>query len=534
MYNIDQGDDAMAGIYRLLMSIFLALAVASCGGSGDGFGNNNPPPDSDWQAGVFLDESTYALRCAMPGNSINVVTCQAKPDLQGSVRDENNFLRSWSNRTYLWYNEIVDRDPGNYNDPLAYFDLLKTTALSPTGAAKDKYHYARGSLAYCQLSQGGVSAGYGAVWAILDPYPPNRVVVVAYTEPNTPATDNVLLRGAEVLEVDNVAIADGNADALNAGLFPSALNESHTFTIRDPGGAIRSVTMVSQAITSAMVQNVDVIDTPTGKVGYMTFNYHRAPAEAELIDAINQLNAGGGIDDLVLDIRYNGGGYLDIASQLAYMIAGAGPTAGRNFELMQFNDKYPATNPVTGQPLQPTPFHDETLDFSVPAGQALPTLNLSRVFVLTGHGTCSASEAIINGLRGAGVQVIQVGSTTCGKPYGFYAQENCGTTYFTIQFRGVNDANFGDYTDGFSPSAVDDGEANVLGCAVADDYSEQLGNPAENRLEVALAFQAGQGCIAPVGDAPSGTAAKPALDFSAVDGVVPRSLFDSNRIMRRP
>jgi C-terminal processing protease CtpA/Prc len=450
------------------------------------------------------------------------------------VLDENNFLRSFSNRTYLWYDEITDRDPGNYNNPLTYFDLLRTTALSPTGAPKDKFHFTYDSLEYCQLSQGGVSAGYGASWAILEASPPNRAIVVAYTEPNTPATANNLLRGAEVLEVDGAAVSDGNANVLNAGLFPSALNEAHTFTIRDPNGTIRSVTMTSQQITNAMVQNVDVINTPTGDIGYMTFNYHRAPAEEELIDAINFLNQGPGIDDLVLDIRYNGGGFLDIAAQLAYMIAGPVPTAGRTFELTQFNDKHPVTNPITGRPIEPTPFHDETLGFSVVPGQPLPTLNLSRVFVLTGPGTCSASEAVMNGLRGVGVEVIQIGSTTCGKPYGFYAQENCGTTYFTIQFRGVNEANFGDYTDGFTPVAVDDGEAQVRGCQVADDYSEQLGNPAENRLEVALAYQAGLGCVAPIGAAPGDAAAKPALRFNAVDGVVPRSPFDSNRIMRRP
>jgi len=291
--------------------------------------------------------------------------------------------------------------------------------------------------------------------------------------------------------------------------------------------------MTSTQITNAMVQNTQVIATPTGNIGYMTFNFHRSPAEAELIDAIDMMNTGAGIDDLVLDIRYNGGGFLDIAGQLAYMIAGAGPTAGKDFETLQFNDKHPVTNPVTGQPISPTPFYNTTLDFSVPPGQALPTLNLSRVYVLTGPGTCSASEAIMNGLRGADVEVIQIGATTCGKPYGFYEQPNCGTSYFTIQFRGVNDKNFGDYTDGFVPSAVDDGQANVLGCTVADDYTQQLGDVGENRLEVALAHQAGMGCITPVGVNP-GVLGKPEFAQDSSDGIVRRSPFDSNRIMRRP
>jgi hypothetical protein len=75
------------------------------------------------------------------------------------------------------------------------------------------------------------------------------------------------------------------------------------------------------------------------------------------------------------------------------------------------------------------------------------------VFVLTSADTCSASESIVNGLRGAGVTVHLVGSTTCGKPYGFYPQDNCGTTYFAIQFQGVNFLGFGDYADGFTPPA---------------------------------------------------------------------------------
>src|SRR5207237_2650924 len=90
-------------------------------------------------------------------------------------------------------------------------------------------------------------------------------------------------------------------------------------------------------------------------IGYMLFNDQLATSEAALISAVNTLKAGG-ITDLILDIRYNGGGFLDIASEAAYMIAGTGPTAGQTFELQQFNSTYPSTNPVTGNPITPTPF----------------------------------------------------------------------------------------------------------------------------------------------------------------------------------
>ncbi len=224
-------------------------------------------------------------------------------------------------------------------------------------------------------------------------------------------------------------------------------------------------------------------------VGYLSFTDHIAPAEKALLDAITTLHDGG-IKDLVIDIRYNGGGYLDIASELAYMVAGPGPTAGQTFYNQQFNAKYPSTNPVTGEPLTPTAFHTQTLGLSVTAGQALPTLNLSRVFVLTGPSTCSASEAVMNGLRGVNVQVIQIGTTTCGKPYGFYPQDNCGTTYFSIQFEGVNDMAFGDYADGFVPGGV------FKGCTVADDFTAMLGDPVEGRLAAALAYRSNGACPA--------------------------------------
>ena len=150
------------------------------------------------------------------------------------------------------------------------------------------------------------------------------------------------------------------------------------------------------------------------------------------------------ITDLVLDLRYNGGGYLDIANEMAFMIAGPTAASGQTFSLQQWNDQHPSINPVTGQAISPRRFHESAQGFSAAEGAALPYLSLSRVYVLTTSETCSASEAIMNGLRGIDVEVIQIGSTTCGKPYGFYGLENCGTTYFTTQFRGVNAKGYGD------------------------------------------------------------------------------------------
>ncbi len=516
---------------QFALAVVLAVLTAGCG-------DDRAPAyrgNSGWVAGVFQPAVGFRASCESPRPGTNPATNEPYPDVQGSALDENNFLRSFSDETYLWYSEIADRNPALFSDPIQYFNGLKTDALTPSGLAKDRFHFTVDSESWFNLSQSGVSAGYGAQWIILSAVPP-RDILVAYTEPNSPATSPsvALARGARVLSVDGFDIdtdTDAGIDALNAGLFPSTLGATHSFMVQDVGASeSRLITMTSAAIESEPVKNVQVLETPTGRVGYMVFNDHIATAELGLVNAVNQLNEDDGIDDLVLDMRYNGGGFLAIASELGFMIAGPTATEDRTFELVQFNDKSPNTNPLSGRAVVPTPFYDTTLGppFNAPANEPLPALDLTRVFVITSESTCSASEALMNSLRGIDVEVIQIGTTTCGKPYGFFPQDNCGTTYFTIQFRGVNDKSFGDYPDGFSPANTPTtAGVSVVGCSVPDDFSAALGDPSERRLSAALTYRDDQTC--PALDAPIGS--KSVAHPVAADGVVPKSPWKTNRIM---
>ncbi len=206
------------------------------------------------------------------------------------------------------------------------------------------------------------------------------------------------------------------------------------------------------------------------KVGYIAFNDHVLTAEGQLRDAITSLKTQG-VSDLVLDLRYNRGGYLFIASQLAYMVAGEALTANKTFERLQYNDKRASETNRSA-----TPFFNCMLNLNDSScGASLPSLDLERVYVLSGPGTCSASEAVINGLRGIDVQVVIVGGTTCGKPFGFTAKDNCGISYFPIEFKGVNAKGNGDYEAGFTAT-----------CPASDDFDHPLGDPAERLLSIAL------------------------------------------------
>ncbi len=503
----------------LLLCLAAAPLLSSCGSS------ESTTESTGYKAGVFAPASTFVAKCQAPRSGTDPSTGKAFPDKPGTANDEKAFLRSWTNDFYLWYREVPDRDWGAVAKPIDYFDLLKTSATTTSGKAKDQFHFTYDTDAWVALSQSGVEVGYGIQWVIQGT--PPRSAIVAYTEPGSPAPAD-LKRGASVVTIDGVDVANGSdTNTLNAGLYPSKAGETHTFAVLDLGATSpRTITLTAAVVTSTPVQNAGIVSGTGGQVGYMLFNDHIATAEVGLIDAINQLKASN-VSDLVLDIRYNGGGYLDIASELAYMIAGPGPTAGKTFERTMFNDKYATTNPITGGALTPVAFHDKAEGFSAPAGQALPFLGLSRVFVLTSANTCSASEAVINGLRGVDVQVIQVGSTTCGKPYGFYPQDNCGTTYFSVQFQGVNQKGFGDYADGFVPAGT--AATGLPGCQVADDLFHALGDPQEARLAAALHYRSSQTCPGASGavaaDGTSGTVAREGRTF--------KSPWRENRILSR-
>lgn len=481
--------------------VLSASFAAGCGGGGGSSGTVGVPS----AVSEIGASSSYAQQCD-PTNPNAPAGSKT-----GSLSIEKQWVRAYLNEAYLWFDQVptISSDSSAYSGAMtsltasnvpapldAYFQALKTPQLTASGAKLDKFSFTYSTTDWNAFAQSGQSGGYGADIAMLARTVP-RKAVVAYTDPNTPAYNAPvnLRRGTEILFVDGVDLVNDATQTgvtkLNAGLFPK-LGETHTFVVRDVGAtATRSITMTAQTITSTPVQNVQTLATASGKVGYLQFNDHIASAEQSLINAIAKFKADG-VQDVVLDMRYNGGGYLFIASELAYMIGGSSRTytngKSRVFEKLSYNSKRLAD---TNASSSTTPFYSQACILNssnqCTSTTVLPTLGLSRVFVLTQAGTCSASESVVNGLRGVGVDVKLIGGTTCGKPYGFTAKDNCGVSYFPIEFKGVNEVGFGDYSDGFSPT-----------CVVADDFSQPLGDAGEAQLAVALKYQSTGACPSPV------------------------------------
>lgn len=419
--------------------------------------------------------------CAQPRTGVDR-TNTPYFDQQGTVAHERWFLKSWLEDTYLWYHELPAIDPENYPTAIAYFDAMKTPLLTASGRPKDRFHFTYPTEQWEAMQQAGVSLGYGITWSRNSGSAP-RYWFVSMVEKDSPGAAAHLQRGAQLLTIDGLDFVNGHdkasVDVFNAALSPATAGEKHRFGLRF-GGASFEVEMAAQDVFADPVQNVAVLDTPGGKVGYLTFNSFNAVAESELVDAFTQFQEAG-VTDLVLDMRYNGGGLVYLAAELSYMIAGPQQTKDKTFEKFLQNDKQGSLGTV--------PFIGKAIGFSARGplrpGTPLPTLGLKRVTVLTTGGTCSASEAVVNGLRGVDVEVNLIGGTTCGKPYAFTPMPNCGTTYFAVQIQGVNAKDFGDFADGFAPT-----------CTVADDLARALGDPGEGMLSTALSYRSGQACPA--------------------------------------
>ena len=153
----------------------------------------------------------------------------------------------------------------------------------------------------------------------------------------------------------------------------------------------------------------------------------------------------------------------------------------QTFTELVYSDKRGAENIAYPFPTQTFGIAENFSD-----GFPLPNLELSRVYVISSNNTASASESLINGLRGIDFEVILIGSSTTGKPYGWIPKDNCGTTYSTIQFKSANAKGFGDYADGFIPSVMDNGADQVSGCLVYEDIKHQLSDPDEKMLATAI------------------------------------------------
>lgn len=477
--------------YKTILSIAVSTALlAGCGGSGS---STQPPtqkntspvtttapkgPDSTWTQDEYTVSSTFLNYCATPRIGTDKYTNnQPYPDKEGSEMHEKMWIRSYSHETYLWYDELEDNDPAPFNTVETYFDQLKTTSVTESGKLKDEFHFTDTYENYFKSQQAGFSSGFGIRWEFVASRPP-RKLIAKHIQPLSPADLAEVKRGYSLVKIDGVDVVNDNTQAgvnkMTAALFPKEDREIE-FIFEDLEGNTNTLMLTPADFDKTVVENTQIIKHGDKKIGYLQFNEFVVQAKDKLVEAFTQFS-NEEIDELVLDIRYNGGGRIDIAAQLAYMIAGD-HASGRPFLVSTRNDKRTADNVSYGFDSQ---------------DNSLPSVHKKKIYILTTRGSASASEAIINGLRGVDVEVLLIGDDTRGKPYGYLPTINCDNVYYTVQFKGANAKGFGDYENGLiiTPPSDITGEqgldANVPGCKVADDFNNALGSDKEGLLAGAL------------------------------------------------
>nr|MBX2885925.1 hypothetical protein [Granulosicoccus sp.] len=228
------------------------------------------------------------------------------------------------------------------------------------------------------------------------------------------------------------------------------------FTVRDSTGISRELSLTSTNFQIPTVMQRSEITQGADTIGYLMFDSFLETSRTELIDAFDAFDAAG-INELILDLRYNRGGRVDIAALLASLILGQ--TGNEQiFTTFALNNKYEALN-------QSINFPTSTVETS-----------LNRVVVLTTEESCSASELIINGLEPF-MDVVVIGAATCGKPYGSVGREACEKQMNALQFEFVNANGVGGYYQGIAAD-----------CQVADDVDHGLGDQSEGLLSAGLAY----------------------------------------------
>ena len=490
--------------FRLFAGALTLALLAACGGGSDApaAGTTGATPPSN-PANTTADTSTQttslnstatlptlgytaasvAQQCVAPRKGDGFT------DVQGTIETEKKWVRAHMDETYLFYKDVPVVDAARFipsayegsvfNTLRAYFSALLTPKVTASGNDVDQFSFVAPTQTRTN-QQAGISSGYGISFARLDDGASTSTVVIRVlrVEPNSPGELAGVQRGDTVKSVDGVDINDktqAGQEKLDAGLNPGVAVKTTTFGLQAAGSQVidEVVVVSSTSITTTPVEIAKTLKVGSSKVGYLALNsFSAVTAQTPLINAMKQFKSDG-VNDLVLDLRYNGGGIVLLANQLSYMIGDA-KLKDKIFEKSVCNDK----NPFDACK-QPTPFIDVTIGDNannVAPGKDIPQLGLKRVFVLTTGSTCSASESVINGLSPY-LEVIRIGGTTCGKPFGFIVQDNCGTSYAALQIKVANANGFAEYEDGFKPT-----------CTVADDLSKHRGDPAELMLASAVNY----------------------------------------------
>ena len=373
-----------------------------------------------------------------------------------SVTSQNMYVRDVMQDLYLWYAAMPQVNAASFPSPEAYLEAVRYRPLD------NSFSYITSAASSDAFYSDSQFIGFG--FSTLLSGAELRVLQV-FGE--SPASEAGLARGDQIIEIDGrtveALVASGG---IGTAFGPSEVGASSEVLFRSRAGAERRERMTKRLVTIPTVSVTRVFDVAGRKVGYVFFRNFVRPSFAALDEAFASL-AEAGVSELVLDLRYNGGGLVDVAVHLGSLIGGV-LTAGQPFATYAHNDR--------------NAFRNETLRFET---LEQPVPRLSRLIAITSRSSASASELVINALTPF-MPVVTIGDATYGKPVGQYLVPFCQKVLAPVSFSLRNANDEGDYFDGLSAT-----------CPAADGIDAELGDATEASLAEALHYIRHDSCSSP-------------------------------------
>jgi C-terminal processing protease CtpA/Prc len=423
---------------------------------------------------------------------------------EGNDPDENNqqntedqhIINDWILENmelyYLWNDEIPQKTDPTLA-PADYFESLLSS--------KDRFSWIQENFIELQESFSGISmeAGYDFNLALIENS--SQVVgYITYIKPNSPASRSPLKRGDFFLEINGKQLTESNYLSLI-----NATSSAHTLGIAIGFPEISRIESISLSVEK-YEENPILLDTiyriDNKKIGYIVYNFF-APDngdgsisyEKELNNLFGKFQ---GVDDLILDLRYNSGGYLTTALSLTSMISER--NTNDIFSIEVYNSLLNSyLRGIYGPDYNKTYFVDSLERYNdknqVVERTLINKLGMNKLHVITSSRTASASEILINVLK-AYIDVIIIGGTTVGKNVGsitIYEEDaekqktnKWGLQPIVVKF--ANKKGFADYEKGFAPNRKE-AELN------SDAILLPLGDTNERLLQAALDMIAGNNSL---------------------------------------
>ena len=427
-----------------------AAMLASCGGGG----SSSARPTGG------------ATQAPTPAPTATTAAC--------SLRARQDWALAQLQEWYL-FPALLDAsaNPGAYTTIDGYIDALVAPARAQS---RDRFFtYLTSITAENAFYEQGETAGFGIR---LGYDTGNRRVFVIEAFEGGPALANGIDRGAEIVQIGtqtvNALMAAGGPNAVIDALGPDSAGLTRSLTVRELSGAQRTVALSKAVFEIDPVSDrygARVLTDGARRVGYLNLRTFIDTSEPNLRAAFADFKARG-VTELIVDLRYNGGGLIDIAAFLGDLMGDG--RAGQAFGNITFRDSKAAEN--------------ETIPFDPQPESIAPT----RIAFIGTGSTASASEMVINGMVPyLGANMALIGSNTYGKPVGQVALDRpeCDDRLRAVALKIENADHQGEYYGGLATTV-----ANT--CRASDDVSHQLGDPNETMVRVALDFLAGRSCTA--------------------------------------